>query len=167
VSRRPHGPHYARELQVTYRTHPARVLIDSNQITTAAQAAAVVVPILQTQTQEVFIALHLDAGRRLLGVQEVARGGLTRVDVPIRAIVAAALGANAHGVLVAHNHPSGDPEPSVGDRTLTRRIHAALELLEIELVDHLVVGAASYCSFQETGRMRRYARTTSDAKEAR
>src|SRR5436190_1422477 len=98
---------------------------------------------------------------------QMACDGLTRVDVPIRAIVAAALGANAHGVLVAHNHPSGDPEPSVGDRTLTRRIHAALELFEIELVDHLVVGAASYCSFQETGRMRRYARTTSDAKEAR
>ncbi len=153
--RRPNGPHFARELTVVYKTHPARVLVDGNQIVTVAAAAAVVVPILKDQVQEVFIALHLCAKRRLLGVQEVARGGLTGVSVPIRVIVAAALAGNTHGIVLGHVHPSGDPEPSPDDLNLTQRIHNALELFEIELVDHLIVGANRYVSLAETGRMRR------------
>jgi DNA repair protein RadC len=153
----PTGPHYARELTVMYRTHPAKVLINATQITTAAEAAAVVVPILRPQVQEVVICLHLDTKRRLLGVQEVARGGVDAVHVPIRMILTAALGEkNSQGILVAHNHPSGDPEPSVDDLMLTRKIAEALGLVEIDLIDHIIVGAEAYVSFRETGRMRNY-----------
>ncbi len=153
--KRPNGPRYARELIVQYRVHPAGVLIDSKQITTAADAAAVVVPILRPQVQEVFLAIHLDAKRRLLGIQEVARGGVSEVHVAVRLILTAALGEkNSVAVILAHNHPSGDPNPSPDDVALTNRHAAALELVDILLVDHIVVGEASYVSFRETGRMR-------------
>jgi DNA repair protein RadC len=156
MPKRPHGPHFARELIVQYRTHPAKVLVDSKQIATAADAAAVVVPILRPQVQELFLALHLDAKRRLLGIQEVARGGLTDIQVSLRMILMAAVGEkNSCAIICAHNHPSGIPEPSRADIDMTNHFQTLMALFELELVDHIIVGAESYVSFRETGRMRR------------
>lgn len=156
--KRPKGPHYARELEVRYTTHRSRVAVavDGKQIITAAAAAAVVVPMLESQTQEVFLVLHLDAKRRLLGVQEVGRGKLTEVGVSIRAIFTAVLGErNSNAILLAHNHPSGDPEPSMADIELTKAVVEAARLFEVEVLDHLIVGHERYVSFRDTGRLYR------------
>lgn len=154
--RRPNGPHLARELEVRYTTHRARVLYDGKQITTAADAAAILVPLLESQPQEIFVAIHMDAKRRLLGVQEVGRGGLTETVVSIRSILTACLGEhNTAAILLGHNHPSGDPEPSAVDLSLTRKIIEACRLFDIEVCDHIVVGQGRYISFKRTERMQR------------
>jgi DNA repair protein RadC len=148
-------PPILRELIVQYRAHPSGILVDARQITDAAGAAAVLVPVLKDQPVELFVVLHLDAKRHVIGLQEIARGGLTEVHVPIRSILTGCLGSrNSHGVILGHSHPSGDCEPSADDLALTRRIKAALDLVEIDLVDHIIVGANRYVSFKETGRLR-------------
>ncbi len=152
---RPTRPLFAKELRVSYATLEPRIPVHARQIKTAADAAAILVPLLKDQPQELFVALHLSTKLHLLGVQEVARGSLADVAVPIRMIVAAALAANAAAVCLAHCHPSGDPEPSPDDLVLTHRIVEACRLFDVTVVDHIVVAADRYLSFKETGRLRK------------
>lgn len=100
---------------------------------------------------EVFYALYLDTKGRLLFEAEISRGTLSSSLVHPREVFAPALSRRAAAVLVAHNHPSGDPEPSADDRTTTRRLQRAGRLLGIELLDHLVIGAGEFRSFLEEG----------------
>jgi DNA repair protein RadC len=145
-----------RELCVTYRPHPAGIVTPAGAIDSAEKAAAILVPLLEREAVEVFLVLHLDAKARVLGVQEVARGGLHEIQVSIRPILAACLAEkNSASIVLAHNHPSGDPTPSPEDIALTRRIVAACELCGIGVSDHLIVGDGQLCSFVETGRLER------------
>lgn len=100
---------------------------------------------------EVFYALYLDTKGRLLYECEISRGTLSSSLVHPREVYAPALHRRAAAVLVAHNHPSGDPQPSAEDRTTTRRLQRAGRLLGIELLDHIVIGAGSFQSFLEEG----------------
>ncbi|HET9811032.1 MAG TPA: JAB domain-containing protein [Sphingomicrobium sp.] len=72
-------------------------------------------------------------------------------DFPLRTIIADAAAHNSAGIVLAHNHPSGDPTPSDGDRSATRRLAAAAEALDCTLVDHLVFGGADCSSFRQLG----------------
>ncbi len=100
---------------------------------------------------ECFYVLYLDTKGRLLHEQEVSRGTLSSSLVHPREVFAPALLRRAAAIVVAHNHPSGDPEPSADDRTTTRRLQRAGRLLGIELLDHVVVGAGRFTSFLEQG----------------
>ncbi|MFK5954981.1 MAG: DNA repair protein RadC [Planctomycetota bacterium] len=100
---------------------------------------------------EVFYALYLDSKGRLLFEAEISRGTLSSSLVHPREVFAPALSRRAAAILVAHNHPSGDPQPSADDRTTTRRLQRAGRLLGIELLDHVVIGAGSFLSFLEEG----------------
>lgn len=143
-----------RELIVQYRAHPSGAMIDNRQITQPAAAASILVPLLEDQPQEVFIVLHLDARRHLLGVQEVTRGDLADCHPAIRTILTACLGErNSSAIVLAHNHPSGDPEPSPDDLAFTRRVIEAGKIFDITVIDHLIIGHGKYCSLQATGRM--------------
>jgi DNA repair protein RadC len=102
--------------------------------------------------QEVMGALFLDARNRLMGEREIFRGTLDRTAAEPREILKECLLRGAAGVLVFHNHPSGDPSPSPEDVVFTRRLRDAAELLGIRLVDHLVLGAAGrWVSLRERG----------------
>ncbi len=101
--------------------------------------------------QEVFFALLLDSRHRLIGEVEVSRGSLNQSLVHPREVFAPALRESAAAILVLHNHPSGDPQPSREDHEVTRRLARAGELLGIRLVDHVVIGAESYASFARSG----------------
>ncbi len=101
--------------------------------------------------RECFHALHLDAKGRLLWEERVSEGTLTASLVHPREVFAPAILHRAAAVVVAHNHPSGDPEPSAEDRATTRRLQRAGRLLGIELLDHVIVGAGAYISFLEKG----------------
>jgi DNA repair protein RadC len=83
----------------------------------------------------------------------VATGTLNSTVVEPRDVFREAMLGAAAAVIVFHNHPSGDPTPSVDDIALTRRLGAAGALIGIDLVDHLILGDARYCSFKETGRI--------------
>lgn len=142
-----------RELTIAYRPHPSGAMIDARSLTSPQTVAAILFPILEHEAQEVFILLLLNTKRKLIAVHEIARGGIDSCHLDPRVIFRAALLVNAPGIILAHNHPSGDPSPSQEDLDLTTRLVAAGKLLEIEILDHLIVGDGRYCSFKETGRI--------------
>lgn len=88
---------------------------------------------------ERFVVFLLDSRQRIIDVQEVSTGSLAQVDVHPRELFGAAVRLRAHSIIVAHNHPSGDADPSAADVELTRRISEAGRLLGIPLLDHFVV----------------------------
>jgi DNA repair protein RadC len=90
--------------------------------------------------QEVFAALFLDTRHRVIAYEELFQGTLDGAEVHPREVVRRALGHNAAAVIVAHNHPSGNPEPSAADRAVTLRLKQALALVELRLLDHFVIG---------------------------
>ena len=101
---------------------------------------------------EVFFALWLDAQNRLIAAEELFRGSLTQTSVYPREVVKKALYNNAAAVVLAHNHPSGVPEPSSADELLTRELKAALGLVDVRVLDHFIVaGSAPPLSLAERG----------------
>lgn len=100
---------------------------------------------------EVFAVLWLDAQNRLIAYEELFRGTLTQTSVYPREIVKGALARNAAAVILAHNHPSGVPEPSRSDEQLTRVLRDALALVDVRVLDHLVVASTGVTSFAERG----------------
>ena len=102
---------------------------------------------------EVFAVLFLDTRQRLLAFEVMFQGTLTHTSVHPREIVKRALALNAAAIVLAHNHPSGVAEPSRADELLTQALRSALQLVDVKVVDHLVVGATSVLSFAERGLM--------------
>ncbi|MGQ8702572.1 RadC family protein [Serratia marcescens] len=106
---------------------------------------------LATLEREVFMALFLDNQHRLIAHETLFTGTINHTQVHPREVVKAGLKHNCAAVIVAHCHPSGLAEPSKADRQVTTRIQQALELVDIRLLDHLVVGGMEIVSFSERG----------------
>ncbi len=106
---------------------------------------------LRRLRQEAFFALLLDSRHRLIREVEVSRGSLNQSLVHPREVFAPALREAAAALVVVHNHPSGDPEPSREDIEVTRRLAEAGEILGVRLVDHVVAGADEFRSFARMG----------------
>jgi DNA repair protein RadC len=106
---------------------------------------------LGDRPHEVFAVMFLDTQNRVLVVEEMFRGTLTQTSVYPREVVIAALGHQAAGVILAHNHPSGLAEPSRADQALTQTLKAALALVDVRVLDHMVVTRGSVMSFAERG----------------
>jgi DNA repair protein RadC len=106
---------------------------------------------LAQRPHEVFAVLFLDGQHRLIQLEEMFRGTLTQTSVYPREVVRRALALNAGAVILAHNHPSGLAEPSRADELLTRALKSALQLVDVQVLDHLVVGRGSVVSFAERG----------------
>jgi DNA repair protein RadC len=102
---------------------------------------------------EVFAVLFLDAQHRLIRLEEMFRGTLTQTSVYPREVVRRALHWHAGSVILAHNHPSGTAEPSRADEFLTQALKAALALVDVRVLDHLVVGHTEVVSLAERGLM--------------
>lgn len=116
-------------------------------------AASVLQSFLEDEDREHFVSLMLDAKNRIIGVHTVSIGTLTCALVSPREVFKAAILANACSIIVAHNHPSGDPEPSPEDLHITEQLAKAGKLLDIELLDHVIVGEdGSYTSLRLSGR---------------
>jgi len=100
---------------------------------------------------EVFSALWLTAQNGLITYEELFRGSLTQTSVYPREVVKAGLKHNAGAVIFAHNHPSGNPEPSRADELLTKDLKNALAMIDVRVLDHIVVGGVETISFAERG----------------
>lgn len=98
---------------------------------------------------EEFKILLLNNASRVLGIFEVSKGGISGASADIRIVFAAALKANATGIILAHNHPSGQLVPSDADKYITENMRKAGELLNIRVLDHLIVTAEGFCSFSD------------------
>lgn len=101
--------------------------------------------------QEHFIVLSLDTGRRLIAKRIVFIGTVDVVIVHPREVYAEAVADMAMGIIVAHNHPSGDPHPSNQDITTTQQLIAAGQILGVTLLDHIIVAGRRHYSFQADG----------------
>jgi DNA repair protein RadC len=105
------------------------------------------------QRHESFVVLFLDVKNRLIADRELFRGTLTQTSVYPREVVIEALSRNAAGVILAHNHPSGLPEPSEADLRLTQALVQALGLVDIRVLDHFIVAGPLVHSFAEHGQI--------------
>lgn len=100
---------------------------------------------------EVFAVLFLDGQHRLLKLETMFQGTLTQTSVYPREVVKRALALNAGAVVLAHNHPSGVAEPSRADEYLTQTLKAALKLVDVRVLDHVIVGQGQVVSLAERG----------------
>lgn len=105
------------------------------------------------ELQEQFKVILMNNKNRVLGLYELSTGGVASTSADPKLIFMAALKANASTIIVAHNHPSGDPQPSMVDKNLTKKIKEAGRLLDISVHDHIVVARHFYYSFADMGLM--------------
>lgn len=101
--------------------------------------------------REVFACLFLTSQNRVICFEELFQGSIKQADVYPREIVKSALQVNAASVIFAHNHPSGDATPSFADKEMTLLLQSALEVIDVSVLDHFVVGAGEVVSFVEMG----------------
>ena len=102
--------------------------------------------------QERFVAMYLNRSNRVIGVYHMSTGGITGTVVDIRLLLSVALKTAATGIILAHNHPSGNLKPSEADKELTSKIIKASGYMDIKLLDHLIiVPEGKYLSFTEEG----------------
>ncbi len=106
---------------------------------------------LAAKAHEVFAVLFLDAQNRLLAMEELFRGTLTQTSVYPREVVLRALHRQAAAVVLAHNHPSGTVQPSRADEALTQTLKAALALVDVRVLDHVIVAPGQALSMAERG----------------
>ena len=109
--------------------------------------------LLRHELHEVFGCLFMDSKHRMLSFEVLFRGSIDSASVYPRQVVKRALAHNAAAVIFCHNHPSGVTEPSQADRTLTKRLSDALDLIEVRVLDHFIVGDGQPLSMVERGWM--------------
>lgn len=135
-----------REDDVSYSTEP---------IDTQLKAVEIMKKILQSFDRETVCVLNLDNKLRPINWNMVSIGGLNRAEISIPNIFKTSILSNAAAIMMFHNHPSGDPEPSPVDDRATKEVKKAGKLLGIPLIDHIIIGAFNedYYSYSEHGKM--------------
>jgi DNA repair protein RadC len=137
------------------RSNPAayeRDVFSKPGITSPADAAALLRPSLQREEVEVFVVIAMDAQHRPLGLVRVTSGVVNQTLVMAREVFRIAILLNASAIIVAHNHPSGDPTPSDADRRVTDVLVNAGSMLDIPVFDHIIIGAGDrFTSFATQG----------------
>lgn len=128
-----------------------RKLERQGKITDPTSSAAFLRAHCAYRDREIFGCVFLDTKHAILAVEDLFFGTVDSAEVHPREIVKRALLLNAAAVIAFHNHPSGNPEPSAADRAITTRIKQALELVEVRLLDHIVVGADGTASLALRG----------------
>jgi DNA repair protein RadC len=141
---------YVRELTLKYRGKKRPSFEAANAPEPAARLIRQVLP---DNVREHFVALLVDARTQVVGYYLVATGTGSSCPVGAREVYQAAVVAGAHALVVGHNHPTGDSTPSLEDRAVTQRLKAAGELLGIQVLDHLIIGADAFYSFHEHGEL--------------
>jgi DNA repair protein RadC len=122
-----------------------------SRIRAADDAVKILRPILDPEEVEVFLVLFLNTRSAVTGYSEVTRGILDSSLVHPRECFRAAIAAGAAGIIVAHNHPSGDPTPSAEDRMITRQLVAAGKILDIPVYDHIILAGQDFTSLAREG----------------
>lgn len=104
--------------------------------------------------KETFKVLLLNNANKIIGYSTISEGGLNSTLVDVRVVMQTALVSNAISIILTHNHPSGNLQPSINDDNLTKKIKSACELLDIRLLDHIIVTPyGSYYSYNDEGRL--------------
>ncbi len=106
---------------------------------------------LENEMAEKFVVIYMNTRNQVLALVALFSGGITESVVDVRIIIKTALDIGATTMLIAHNHPSGDPKPSAEDKAVTQKVVTAARMFDISLLDHLVIGYGSFFSFQAQG----------------
>lgn len=123
------------------------------QVSSSTDAYDLLHPSMRDLTQEAFRIILLDRRSKVIGVEEIHVGGMAAMVVDPKIIFRKALERKASAVILAHNHPSGSPAPSMEDIRLTEKVRAAGQLLDIQVLDHIIIGDGVYFSFADEGKM--------------
>ncbi|OOZ39900.1 hypothetical protein BOW53_09885 [Solemya pervernicosa gill symbiont] len=133
------------------RRHLHETLLSGDALTSPDQTRQYLTAQLRDYQHEVFAALLLDNRHQVIRFVELSHGTIDGASVHPREVVKTALSFNAAAVIFAHNHPSGIAEPSQADQRITEQLKAALALVEIRVLDHLIIGNGESHSFAEHG----------------
>ncbi|PQJ10214.1 hypothetical protein CJD36_016110 [Flavipsychrobacter stenotrophus] len=120
-------------------------------IRSSRDAVEIVMPQLQDLTHECFCAVYLNQAGKVIKSEMVSSGGLTATVADIRIILKNALLCNAAQLIMAHNHPSGNKNPSEADKVLTRKMKESATLMDIKLLDHIIIAGNDYLSMGDEG----------------
>jgi len=105
------------------------------------------------ETREVFYCLYLNQHNGILSFEKISMGTATGTLVDIKQIVRTAILVGAEALIFIHNHPSGDPEPSQGDKDITKKFIEACKVFDLEVLDHIVVGYGGFSSLKQLGEL--------------
>lgn len=133
------------------RRHMASTLSQGNAFTDTQATQLFLKQRLRSYPYEVFACLWLDTKHRMITFEELFRGTIDTANIYPREVLKQALHHNAAAVIFAHNHPSGNPEASHADRVVTEQLTKALNLIDIRVLDHIIIGDAHNVSFAQTG----------------
>lgn len=127
-------------------------MYEHKKITGAQEVAKLLMTIgLHERASEEFYALYLNTKNEVIGIQMVSRGTLNASLVHPREVFKGALLANAHALILAHNHPSGNVDPSNADKAVTEGLVGAGKLLEVQILDHVIIGiSGGFYSFRDS-----------------
>ncbi len=125
--------------------------LERQKVTSSSEAFEVLQPLIGDLAHEEFWVVFLNSSNRVRSAKCVSRGGLTGTMADLRMIFKEALMLNAPAVVLAHNHPSGSVKPSSQDKSLTRKIAAAGNIMDIKIIDHLIITEHQYYSFADEG----------------
>jgi DNA repair protein RadC len=142
----------AAALEIGNRRQTSKAL-ERPTLKSSAEAAEIVIPLMRDLNHEVFYVLYLNQANRLIRSEEISSGGMTGTVADIRMILKNALLYNANQMIIAHNHPSGNLQPSTADKELTRKLKEAASFMDIKLLDHLIVAGVSFLSLSDEGIM--------------
>jgi DNA repair protein RadC len=124
---------------------------DVVQIKCSKDVADIFQPILSDLSYEEFWILFLNRSNRVISRMKLSQGGISGTVTDVRLVMKKAIETLASGIIVCHNHPSGNLNPSESDSTITRKIKEAGNLLDIQLLDHLIISDKDYYSFADNG----------------
>jgi len=139
------------EINITYRNKQKHS--DMRKVSCSGDAAEVLRSVWSNQIEyrEEFIILCLNRANKVLGYSKISSGGTAGTVADPKIIFQIALKANASSIILAHNHPSGNTEPSESDRKHTAKLRKAGSLLDIQVLDHIIITAESFKSFADDG----------------
>ena len=136
------------EIEVSYNP----LIKNSPKITSPEDAHKLLRPLFpdaSIQLQEQFVVLYLNNSNNVIGYYLHSKGGITGTVVDVRIVLSVALKTLATGIILAHNHPSGSMKPSEADKLLTTKIKRGANLLDIELLDHIILSSEAFYSFTD------------------
>ncbi len=126
-------------------------LINRFQVTSSKEVFQYMQPILSDLEHEEFWVLYLNRSNRIIESYKLSKGGISGTVIDIRLILKKALEVLSSSLIICHNHPSGNRDPSENDRTITEKLKTAANLMDIKLLDHIIVSDNSYFSFADEG----------------
>lgn len=122
-------------------------------ITSSEDAAKYLAPILTDLKHEEFWILHLNRRNKVINSERISQGGMTATVIDVRIILKKALEQNTTSIILCHNHPSGNVQPSKSDHKITTQIKNASEIMDIPVLDHVIVTQTGYFSFADEGHL--------------